>query len=52
MPAQIGDKARNIVVSEWVQGRPTNIDKGEMWSLLKYSKSIVQAVSHMGSHKQ
>jgi hypothetical protein len=27
MPAQIGDKARNLVVSEWVQGRPTNIDK-------------------------
>ena len=27
MPAQIGYKAPNLVVSEWVQGRPTNIDK-------------------------
>jgi hypothetical protein len=27
MTARIGDKAPNLVVSEWVQGRPTNIDK-------------------------
>src|SRR5919198_2955725 len=27
MPARIGDKAPNLAVSEWVQGRPTNIDK-------------------------
>src|ERR1051326_5514338 len=27
MPARIGDKAPNLTVSEWVQGRPTNIDK-------------------------
>ena len=27
MAAQIGYKAPNLVVSEWVQGRPTNIDK-------------------------
>jgi thiol-disulfide isomerase/thioredoxin len=27
MPARIGDKAPNLVVSEWVQGRPTDIDK-------------------------
>ncbi len=27
MPARIGDKAPNLIVSEWIQGRPTNIDK-------------------------
>jgi AhpC/TSA family len=27
MAARIGDKAPNLAVSEWVQGRPTNIDK-------------------------
>ena len=27
MPARIGHKAPNLAVSEWVQGRPTNIDK-------------------------
>lgn len=27
MTAQIGNKAPNLAVSEWVQGRPTNIDK-------------------------
>jgi hypothetical protein len=27
MPARIGDKAPNLAVSEWVQGKPTNIDK-------------------------
>jgi peroxiredoxin len=27
MQARIGDKAPNLSVSEWVQGRPTNIDK-------------------------
>jgi hypothetical protein len=27
MPARIGDRAPNLTVSEWVQGRPTNIDK-------------------------
>jgi thiol-disulfide isomerase/thioredoxin len=27
MPAQIGNRAPNLSVSEWVQGRPTNIDK-------------------------
>jgi hypothetical protein len=27
MAARIGDKAPNLVVSEWVQGKPTNIDK-------------------------
>jgi hypothetical protein len=27
MPARIGDKAPNLTVFEWVQGRPTNIDK-------------------------
>ena len=27
MPARIGDKAPNLTVSEWVQVRPTNIDK-------------------------
>ena len=27
MPARIGQKAPNLAVSEWVQGRPTNIDK-------------------------
>ena len=24
---QIGDKAPNLAVSEWIQGKPTNIDK-------------------------
>ena len=27
MPVQIGNKAPNLAVSEWVQGKPTNIDK-------------------------
>lgn len=27
MPANIGEKAPNLTVSEWVQGKPTNIDK-------------------------
>ena len=27
MAARIGEKAPNLAVSEWVQGRPTNIDK-------------------------
>ena len=27
MFARIGDRAPNLSVSEWVQGRPTNIDK-------------------------
>jgi hypothetical protein len=27
MPARIGDTAPNLIVSEWIQGRPTNIDK-------------------------
>ena len=27
MPARIGDKAPKLTISEWVQGRPTNIDK-------------------------
>src|SRR6476620_4170109 len=27
MPARIGDKAPNLTVFEWVQGRPTNIDR-------------------------
>jgi len=27
MPARIGNKAPNLSVSEWVQGRPTNVDK-------------------------
>jgi hypothetical protein len=27
IPARIGDNAPNLVVAEWVQGRPTNIDK-------------------------
>ena len=27
MPARIRQKAPNLAVSEWVQGRPTKIDK-------------------------
>jgi hypothetical protein len=27
MPVHIGDKAPNLIVSEWVQGKPTNIDR-------------------------
>jgi hypothetical protein len=27
MPTRIGEKAPNLAVSEWIQGRPTNIDK-------------------------
>jgi hypothetical protein len=27
MLARIGDRAPNLSVPEWVQGRPTNIDK-------------------------
>src|SRR5947208_17106643 len=27
MPARIGEKAPNLIVSDWIQGRPTNIDK-------------------------
>ncbi|MBV9176893.1 MAG: TlpA family protein disulfide reductase [Nitrososphaeraceae archaeon] len=27
MPARLGEKAPNLFVSQWIQGRPTNIDK-------------------------
>ena len=27
MPIHIGDKAPNLIGSEWVQGKPTNIDR-------------------------
>ncbi len=27
MPARIGEKGPNLIVSDWIQGRPTNIDK-------------------------
>ncbi len=27
MPVHIGGKASNLIVSEWVQGKPTNIDR-------------------------
>jgi hypothetical protein len=27
MPVHIGDKAPNLSVSEWVQGKPTNINR-------------------------
>ena len=34
MPARIGDKAPNLIVSEWIQGRPTNIDKERGYVIL------------------
>jgi hypothetical protein len=37
MLARIGDRAPNLSVSEWVQGRPTN---------MKYSKLIVRVASY------
>ena len=27
MPVHIGDKAPNLIVFEWVQGKPSNIDR-------------------------
>ena len=44
MTAQIGNKAPNLAVSEWVRGRPTNIDKE--------GGNVVLVASHMGYRRQ